>query len=254
MCDRRRTVAVLNTAQTPTARMVTDVERAPSPTPTWRCAGSTGPPARPTTVRIDATGLAQRLFGDHMPANMLLVGAAYQHGCLPIGRAAIERAIELNGAAVEANLAAFAWGRAAVGRPRRGGRRLLAPPADAAAADRLDPRAAGPACRSATSCAACWRSACAELAAYQSRRYARRYLEDVLRVAAVEHEQTGGGEAVARAYARGLHKLMAYKDEYEVARLHLLTRPSGARREAEFGARREGADPAPARRCCGRWA
>ena len=71
--------------------------------------------------------------------------------------------------------------------------------------------------------------------AYQSARYARRYLDDVVRVARVEHEQTGGGSAVAAAYATGLHKLMAYKDEYEVARLHLLAAEE-ARRDAEFGA------------------
>ena len=74
----------------------------------------------------------------------------------------------------------------------------------------------------------------AELIAYQSRRYAQRYLDEVVRVARVEHEQTGGGSAVAEAYAHGLHKLMAYKDEYEVARLHLLAAEE-ARRDAEFG-------------------
>ena len=74
----------------------------------------------------------------------------------------------------------------------------------------------------------------AELIAYQSRRYAQRYLDEVVRVARVEHEQTGGGSGVAEAYAHGLHKLMAYKDEYEVARLHLLAAEE-ARRDAEFG-------------------
>ena len=68
-------------------------------------------------VAFAAETLAEQLFGSHLQANMLLIGAAYQHGCLPLRADAIERAIELNGASVEANIAAFRWGRAAVARP-----------------------------------------------------------------------------------------------------------------------------------------
>ena len=80
---------------------------------TRRSPASSPRPTRPANLYLDAQGLSQRLFADHMPANMLLVGAAFQHGCLPMSAAAIERAIELNGAAVATNLAAFRWGRAA---------------------------------------------------------------------------------------------------------------------------------------------
>ena len=52
-----------------------------------------------------------------MPANVIMLGAAYQHGCLPVSASAIERALQLNGAAVDVNLAAFAWGRAAAAAP-----------------------------------------------------------------------------------------------------------------------------------------
>src|SRR5213595_812518 len=69
------------------------------------------------SVHLDAQALAEALFGDHMPTNLLLLGAAYQHGCVPVSADAIERAIRLNGAAVDKSLAAFAWGRATVARP-----------------------------------------------------------------------------------------------------------------------------------------
>ena len=116
VADRRRTVAVLNTAQTPTARMVTDPGEAMADTDL--ALGRVDRATRSAdNVRVDASGLAHDLFGDHMPANMLLVGAAYQQGALPIGHRAIEQAIELNGAAVDSNLAAFRWGRAAVADP-----------------------------------------------------------------------------------------------------------------------------------------
>jgi indolepyruvate ferredoxin oxidoreductase len=166
-----------------------------------------------------------------MPANMLLVGAAYQQGALPIGHRAIEQAIELNGAAVDSNLAAFRWGRAAVADPDAVAR-AVAPAAveepDPRARDMLEGTQLGGELRRVAQLRV------AELIAYQSRRYAQRYLDEVVRVARVEHEQTGGGSGVTEAYAHGLHKLMAYKDEYEVARLHLLAAEE-ARRDAEFG-------------------
>src|SRR3712207_3750137 len=68
-------------------------------------------------VYLDGQALSEALFGDHMPANLLLLGAAWQHGCVPVSVAAIEQAIRLNGAAVEKSLMAFHWGRAAVARP-----------------------------------------------------------------------------------------------------------------------------------------
>jgi indolepyruvate ferredoxin oxidoreductase len=185
-CAPGHTVAVVNTAVVPTAAMVTGRDGLTGASPALDRIGA----ATRDLVQIDALGLAEQLFADHMPANMLLLGAAYQHGCLPVGADAVERAIRLNGAAVEKNLAAFAHGRAAV-------LRTLEPAKPATFEETLALRVA-------------------DLTAYQNADYARTYAEDVRRVAALTED-----EGVALAYAKGLHKLMAYKDEYEVARLHL---------------------------------
>ncbi|HWE10193.1 MAG TPA: indolepyruvate ferredoxin oxidoreductase family protein, partial [Solirubrobacteraceae bacterium] len=233
--DPERTVAVLNSDVTPTASMVTSVDapRARSERLVERVRrASRGGDA----VVVAAETIAERLFHDHMPANMILVGAALQHGCLPLDPEAVERAIELNGAAVDVNRTAFRWGRtavadsgaletalaAAVGEPpaREVGFAARALVADAGAPDEL---------REVLELRV------GELTAYQDERYAREYLADVVRVAAVERERIGDGSLrVADAYARGLFKLMAYKDEYEVARLHL-DAVEQARRDNEFG-------------------
>jgi indolepyruvate ferredoxin oxidoreductase len=213
------TIAVVSSAVVPTAAMVTGRVAVPgSPAEALdRIGAATRPDA---ALHVDAQGLSEALFGDHMPANMLLVGAAFQHGCVPISAEAIEQAIRLNGAGVEKTLAAFRWGRAAV-----------ADPAAVAAATRA-PAAVG----GSTGFADVLATRVADLTGYQDERYADRYAEEVQRVAAIATERAGTdvGERVAVAYARGLHKLMAYKDEYEVARLHL-DPAEQSRRDAEFG-------------------
>jgi indolepyruvate ferredoxin oxidoreductase len=230
--DPERTVAVVNTAKVPTARMVTDTT-IPFPTvglPVRRIEAATR-----EAVFLDAEGLAERLFGDHMPANMVLVGAAFQYGCLPVGAAAIERAIELNGAAVAVNLAAFRWGRACIVDRDAVEAALATPPASP---PEPDPRATAivDAAGADGELRRLLEVRVPELIAYQSMDYARRYAADVARVAAVERERTAGeATPIAQAYARGLFKLMAYKDEYEVARLHL-DAAERARRADAFGA------------------
>ena len=72
---------------------------------------------REHNLYLDAQRLSERLFGDHMMTNTLALGAAFQRGLLPVSASAFEQAIRLNGAAVEKNLAAFAWGRAVVAAP-----------------------------------------------------------------------------------------------------------------------------------------
>ncbi len=184
---------------------------------------------------VDAGALAESLFGDHMPANVMMLGAAYQHGCLPLEATAIERAIELNGAAVERNLAAFAWGRAVAADPSgalaaaavavRPGSAVSTPAAGSPPPSVQLPRSVArriDAGSPPASLRALLRGRAADLCAYQNAAYARRYVDDVLEVLGVE--QRAGAPArtpVTEAYARSLHKLMAYKDEYEVARLHL---------------------------------
>jgi len=223
--DPHRTVAVVSTAAVPTAQMVVDPA---TPLPSARLPLRRIESATREALLLDAEGLAERLFADHMPANMLLVGAAFQHGCLPLSAAAIEQAIELNGAAVETNLAAFRWGRAWVV-DRDAVEAALAPPAaavpepDARADAIIESVEAGGELRRLLEVRV------PELIAYQDVAYARRYADDVARVL------QAAGAPIAEAYARGLFKLMAYKDEYEVARLHL-DAAERARREAAFGA------------------
>jgi indolepyruvate ferredoxin oxidoreductase len=148
---------------------------------------------------LDATRLAERLLGDAIYANMVMLGAAWQAGLVPVSEEAILRAIELNGAGVEGNKAAFRLGRWAIAEPR-------------AAAAATAPEAAPP----AEDLDAVIERRAAHLAKYQNARLARRYHD---RVAAARAADPAFGEAVARGY----HKVLAYKDEYEVARLHAET-------------------------------
>ena len=240
--DPERTVAVVNVHETATAAMVADPAHAPLPLAD--CVAR----VRSATVAdeallIDAGTLAESLFGDHMPVNVLLLGAAYQHGCIPLSAAAIERAIELNGAAVAVNLAAFAWGRAVAADPAG----ALAQAADASATPTDDRSVPAPirlprsVSRRLAEIIANDRlgqllaDRAADLCAYQDAAYARRYLDDVAEVLARERQTTAQSPTpVTDAYARSLHKLMAYKDEYEVARLHR-DAVERARRDATFG-------------------
>ncbi|MFF9571493.1 indolepyruvate ferredoxin oxidoreductase family protein [Streptomyces sp. NPDC014685] len=228
------TVAVINTAIVPTAAMVTNRVVVPdSPDDALeRIAALTRPEKN---LHLDAQGLSEALFGDHMPTNMLLIGAAFQHGCIPLSQDAIEAAIRLNGAAVEKNLAAFRWGRAAVldheavmkavGTPARPVVEVT-PAARAMAEEHL---AAG-----TLQDVVALRST--DLIAYQNDAYARKYVREVHSVAATARRLAGdeAGERIAVAYAKGLYKVMAYKDEYDVARLHLDT-VEKARIGDEFG-------------------
>ncbi len=248
----KRTVAVLNTDITPTAAQVVDTD-APAPSVPRLVARVRRASRGDELLAVEAETLSEALFASHMQANMLLVGAAYQHGCLPLLDAAIERAIELNGTAVKANIAAFRWGRTLVFDPDAVTAALVeihgaeAPTGwnDVAAAtngnggpvanggpvpagDPSDPRGLEPLNDLIARRAA-------ELVEYQDKRYARRYRDAVEAVASSERQRLGrDSEQITRAYANGMFKLMAYKDEYEVARLHL-DAVEQARMEDEFG-------------------
>jgi indolepyruvate ferredoxin oxidoreductase len=152
---------------------------------------------------IEAGSLAERLLGDLVFSNMFLLGYSWQKGLAPVSLAALRRAIELNGVAVARNLEAFSLGRAAAIDPeavrRAAGLAAAAPPAEEpfeALVARLEKH----------------------LSDYQSREYAESYSTFVRRVA-TRATPLAGGDRFARAVARNLFKLMAYKDEYEVARL-----------------------------------
>ncbi len=220
-CAPERTFAVVNTALVPTAAMITRQVAVPGG-PQDALAKIAAATREPAPAALDAQGLAEQLFGDHMPANMLLLGAAYQHGCLPVSASAVERAVALNGASVAKNLAAFRWGRALVADPDAV-RRAVSPPQHTPAP---------PAGTLEESVALRVR----DLTAYQNSAYAGRYEKAVQSVTALATERVGeqDGRRIAQAFATSLHHLMAYKDEYEVARLHL-DPDEQARIRAEFG-------------------
>jgi indolepyruvate ferredoxin oxidoreductase len=165
---------------------------------------------RDKTHFIDASRIATALFGQSIGANMFMVGYAYQLGAIPLSAAAIERAIELNGEAVPMNQAAFHWGRrAAVDRAAVEG--LAKPPSFSGASD---------ARRFSESFDETVERRVKFLTAYQNAAYAQRYRAFVEKAKAAEAARAPGKCGLADAVARYLFKLMAYKDEYEVARLY----------------------------------
>ena len=209
--DAERAAAVVNTHNAPVAAFVRDPDIDFARDANRALVARAAAPGKAEFV--DATALAVALFGDAIAGNMLLLGLAWQKGLVPVPAAAIERAIDLNGVAAAMNRAAFAWGRraaldpAAAMRAARAGSGADASGADEAEADDddLDRAVARRA---------------AFLADYQDAAYAARYRAIAARARAAEAALPGESERFARAVARGAFKLMAYKDEYEVARLH----------------------------------
>ena len=200
--QRETTRVVLNTHESSTADFVLDGSfRLPSA----RLRRSVVDEAGPTHVDLlDATSIAGALLGDAIAANVFLLGFAWQKGYVPLRRESLLAAIELNGTAVEANKAAFAWGRLAANDLPR-----------VLAAAGLGEKPALP--RTLEEIVA---HRVAHLTAYQSRRYAHRYRALVERVQEEEGRIFSGSTALAEAVARNYAKLLAYKDEYEVARLY----------------------------------
>jgi indolepyruvate ferredoxin oxidoreductase len=157
---------------------------------------------------LDATRLATGLLGDSIASNLFLLGNAYQRGLVPLSAEAIERAIELNAVAVDFNRSAFRWGRRAAIDP-------------ALVEERATPRAAMPASHRLSETLDELIERRAELLAeYQDRAYAESYSALVRRVRDAETAAMPGTTTLTEAVARSLFKLMAYKDEYEVARLY----------------------------------
>ncbi len=158
---------------------------------------------------LDATRIANAVAGNSIATNMVMLGYAYQIGALPISAEAIERAIALNGEAVEMNTSAFRWGRHAAADPATIDR-LVAPAPDATSdARRLSQSFEETVTRRVE-----------YLTAYQDADYAARYRGWVEKAKAAEAAKAPRKCGLAEAVARNLFKLMAYKDEYEVARLY----------------------------------
>jgi indolepyruvate ferredoxin oxidoreductase len=212
------TRAVVNRARTPTAEFTRNPDwRFPLADMEQAIADAAGP--EPVAF-IDATRLATVLLGDAIAANLFLLGYAWQMGWVPVTLEALQRAIELNGVAVAANRSALLWGRRAAH--------------DRAAVERLVPAASDAAADApADTLGELIRRREAFLVGYQSRLYARRYRRLVDKVAGAEARLHGTDPGALRAsalaahagrltaaVARGYFKLLAYKDEYEVARLY----------------------------------
>jgi len=200
------TRVVVNSARTPAAEFLSN--------PDWKFPGAAAEKDIRASVGedcqfIDANALALQLLGDTLYANPLLLGYAWQKGWLPLGKDALLRAIELNAVAVEKNKQAFEWGRLAA-------HDRSALPAAPTARDTEAVIMEMP-----VSLDRVIKRRVELLTAYQNAAYARRYSDAVASVREVEQRVVGTGKLVLTdAVARNLAKLMAYKDEYEVARLH----------------------------------
>ncbi|TWH00578.1 indolepyruvate ferredoxin oxidoreductase [Mesorhizobium sp. J18] len=193
--------AALNLAEMPTGDVVRirdaglSVER--------RLAAISDAAGKGNVASVDANALAEKLLGDTVFANVMMLGFAWQMGLVPVSLEALRQAIELNGVAVEANHRAFLLGRVAFAHPDRLAGLLGSKPEPRRTLDQIVTRRE------------------AFLTDYQDAAYAARYkrLVEKVRIA----EAPFGSEKLTEAVARSLFKLMAYKDEYEVARLHMET-------------------------------
>jgi indolepyruvate ferredoxin oxidoreductase len=200
-----RTRVALNGHGTPTAAFVKNANWA---NPSDACAGEIAKAVGPEALAaFDAETAAARLLGDSIYTNPMILGFAWQKGWVPLARESLLRAIELNGVTVDRNKAAFEWGRRAAHDPASV-EKLLAPAQviEFKKRESLEDLIARRA---------------AFLAGYQDERYAQLYRDFVRKVQAAEAPL--GKTLLAESVARHLFKLMAYKDEYEVARLHTET-------------------------------
>ena len=206
-----RTRVLVNSTLSPTAAFVKD--------PNWKMPTDAleqaliGAAGREAVSLVAANRIATALMGDAIATNMFMLGYAFQNGCIPVGEAALMRAVELNGVSIDFNKKAFGWGRYAA--------------LDLAAVERIATPAQVVSIASLVSSNAGFSRNLDEmvakrvefLTAYQDAAYAKKYGDFVEQVRVAEAARVGGTrltEAVARYY----YKLMAYKDEYEVARLY----------------------------------
>jgi indolepyruvate ferredoxin oxidoreductase len=197
----QRTSAILNIDETPTSAVVRQrdaslpvnlmVERVRQ-----RCVSS-------RFHTLNASALAEKIFGDTVTAHTLMLGYAWQMGLVPLSFESIDRTIELNGAAVALNRRAFTWGRI-----------VATDPHTLALIDGVPKKSV-----SVQSVDEVIEARAADLVTYQNKAYAERYRNLLERVRSAEHK-IGASDDFTRAVATSAYRLMAYKDEYEVARLY----------------------------------
>ncbi|TNE56591.1 MAG: indolepyruvate ferredoxin oxidoreductase family protein [Alphaproteobacteria bacterium] len=201
-CDRGRTWALVNTHETPTADFTLNTNTVlPVDLTTGAIKRSIG---EDRTTLVDVTSYAFALFGDAIASNLMLLGHAYQQGYIPLSVESIERAITLNGVSVKQNLRSFRWGRLLAHDPeavkeRAFAEKFEADPIAETFEDKLARRIE-------------------HLTGYQNAAYAQRY-ENLVNKAKTLDESLGRHE-LTEAVLKNYFKLLAYKDEYEVARLY----------------------------------
>ena len=234
--DPERTRAVVSTTLVPTGSMVSGRGSDRFPELDRFRSAIDGATRASENVWIDAAGIAQRVFGSQPAANVVVVGLAYQRGLLPVSSASIERAIELNGVAVQANLEAFRLGRRLAAEPQ-----LLADLEDVVDTDEAGPAPlTGKLARMADQIGGgaelqeILSYRLPELADFQNVKYAQQFTDDIAAVRAVEQSLGNDRSDLSQVAARMLYKAMAYKDEYEVARLALKSDIVG-QAKARFG-------------------
>ena len=203
--DKGHTAAVVNTQETPTAAFTRDPDfQFPGQRMHALIEQAVG---RESCSFVDATRLATALLGNSIATNLFMLGFAWQRGLVPVGEEALMAAIELNGVAIEANKRAFLWGRRAAHDP-------------AAVEAMATPKEPVEDLQISHGLDEVIERRGAFLTDYQDAAYAARYRALVERVRTAESAQTPGREALSEAVARYYFKLLAYKDEYEVARLY----------------------------------
>jgi indolepyruvate ferredoxin oxidoreductase len=212
------THAVINSHQSATAGVLRDPDlKFPAHSMERAIVNATG---QGKTHLLDATHLASELLGDAIASNLFMLGYAYQCGLVPVQGVAIERAIELNGVAADANKQAFLWGRRAA-HDLRAVEKIVEPKeAPKTHLERLDDIVA---------------HRVKHLTDYQNARLATCYEALVRRTQAAEEASLPGHTELAKAVARNFARLLSYKDEYEVARLY-----TDGRFQASLDARFEG--------------
>jgi indolepyruvate ferredoxin oxidoreductase len=224
-CGKERTIAVVSTTQTPTGQMVSN-RHVNFPAVSGLTAGINRVSREEHNVFLDGQAMAEGLFDDAMATNNFMVGVAFQAGTIPLKAESIEQAIKNSGVAVDMSLAAFRWGRmvvvdrafveAEIARHKAGASVITlqkAPQLSAAA------RAIVEAIGAQGEVKRLVEIRVPELIAFQDEAYAKRYA-DVIKRVVVGEQRVLADSKLAEAAARYLYKLMAYKDEYEVARLH----------------------------------
>lgn len=221
-CDPERTVAIVSTGKVPTGMMVLD-PRKTFPEIDKLLNSIRQVTRRTDNLYVDGQGLAEGLFADAIATNLLMVGVAYQRGLLPIKAESIEATIKAN-RSPELGLLAFNWGRMAVVDPEfvaakireLDSRPMIRPKVTLDAQLLIDSvSGASPQLKELLAIRV------PELISFQNKAYAARYVDLVKRVLAVEQRQLPGTTTMAESVAKWFYKLMAFKDEYEVARLHV---------------------------------